>query len=98
MEQVASREKLKPNCGVAFLNPSIQETQPCRSPSSKSVCRASEFQDSKARQCKGIGKQKAGDAAIEQGGMFQISKQQNFDSFGHVSLALYSRGVACWNN
>jgi len=38
----------------------------------------SEFQDSPARLCEGVGKQRAGDNVIEQGDMFQLQQVTEF--------------------
>jgi hypothetical protein len=63
-------KSLDPSMVVHAFNPSIQNTEPCRSLNLGLICKAVPGQPSIGTE--GVGKQKAVDNIIEQGDMFQL--------------------------
>ena len=62
------KKSFSPGVVVHVFDPSIQETEPCRSLSSRSMDRLSLALGQPSLGSEGVGKQKAGDNVLEQGG------------------------------
>jgi hypothetical protein len=71
------------------FNSSTQETEAYRSLNSRLVYRASSRQWSLGSE--EVGKSKASDDVIEQGGVFQPQQAAELDSFGSMAIPLQSR-------
>jgi hypothetical protein len=77
---------MRSRCGSSHaFNPRTQETEACRSPSSRSIYR-DPVQPSLGSE--GVGKQKAVDNVLEQRVKFQPWQAAELDSVDHVALAL----------